>query len=519
MKKNLAIYGVLLLLWTSIAGMAQNAFMRSIDINNELRSNNGSVIIDTGSGFMIVAASGCFGIDLLCMDYVSVGYDGTVAWSKNYSNPNYPFSTAWNGLIQNQLLDYPYTIFCITAKNDTSYGFMQYMGENGDTLSNAMPFTSNSYHLSSGWIEQEDGYLTLYTSGFDEQPSHAVLQKVFADGSLGFSKKFNPTPYTSGVGLNKSLDGDLMIGLYVFDINEPQKVRFQLLRTNAVGDSIWSRWLPPVKVGIEPAIEMISLPNGNTVVAWSKDTLIYVPGQPLYNEYPPTLFCYSPDGELLWTHVFVTMGWKYLTNLAVASNGDILGSGYVGNDMSGMLFRISPEGNIVWEHYYYNSYNADVPLFPLFDLVEMADGRIAATGAVLTDLGQGMLDYDLGLLIVDAQGCIDGSCGDTIFLSATNEGQAWFNLHRPKARLFPNPANQYLSIEPPSQMWQQLPIYISLYNLLGQEVLSKVCHVNQTINLDVSDIPNGTYLYQIKSDYPSKGDSPYLQSGKISILH
>lgn len=86
--------------------------------------------------------------------------------------------------------------------------------------------------------------------------------------------------------------------------------------------------------------------------------------------------------------------------------------------------------------------------------------------------------------------------------------------------LSPNPANQYLSIEPPSQRWQQLPIHISLYNLLGQEVLSKVCHVNQTISLDVNDIPNGTYLYQIKSkNYPSNGNSPYLQSGKISILH
>lgn len=50
MKKNFAIHGgLLLLLWTSIAGMAQNAFMTSIDINNELRSNNGNVIMAQGT--------------------------------------------------------------------------------------------------------------------------------------------------------------------------------------------------------------------------------------------------------------------------------------------------------------------------------------------------------------------------------------------------------------------------------------------------------------------------------------
>ena len=74
-----------------------------------------------------------------------------------------------------------------------------------------------------------------------------------------------------------------------------------------------------------------------------------------------------------------------------------------------------------------------------------------------------------------------------------------------KIEVYPNPANQFCTIA--YDVKEDLDIY--LYNIMGERVGSY--HVNRgtgSINIDISNLRNGTYIYQavctskvIKNDY------------------
>lgn len=510
--KNLIYFAMGILFAISLQAQTQiqiqNTFMTSIDPNNEHRSNNGNIIINTDNGFIIVGASSCYGGQVGCLDFVAVDPNGMELWTRNFENYPYGFSMAWGGLIKNIVNDYDYTALGITAKNDSIYGFLLYLNAGGDTIA-SVPFTNSAIGIANGSEIDGNSYIALYTSGIPYVTAQAVLQQVFADGTLGWSKTFAPTNYTNGISLGKMYDNGFVLGLSVFDFNNPDNFRADIVRTTGTGDTLWSKWLPTIDPDYAPLLQVLVQANHNIAAAWAIDTFLYVPGEGLYNQYPPTVFCLSESGEILWKHVFVARSWKTITSIRTAANGDIIGCGYNGGD--GFIFRLSATGELLWEHEYYNSYSS-VNYFFLFDLVETHEGNIAATGVVMTDIGQqGAIDNDIGLLLVDANGCVEGSCEDTIYLSVANEGQAWHNLSKPRFVVSPNPANQTLSIN----SYQYSPeATFELYNILGQ-VAIKTPLLTKEEQIDINNLPAGTYFYQISN--PNKKQT--LQRGKLIILH
>ena len=63
-----------------------------------------------------------------------------------------------------------------------------------------------------------------------------------------------------------------------------------------------------------------------------------------------------------------------------------------------------------------------------------------------------------------------------------------------KVKLYPNPVNDVLNIS----LDKEITI-VSIYNLLGQEVLSKSVNSNET-SIDVADLTTGTYLIKVTSN-------------------
>lgn len=72
--------------------------------------------------------------------------------------------------------------------------------------------------------------------------------------------------------------------------------------------------------------------------------------------------------------------------------------------------------------------------------------------------------------------------------------------------IHPNPVNNSLTIE------TEKPIYFKLSDLFGREILIKEFH--QSSNLDLHNIPNGLYIYQI---FNQKNEP--IQSNKLEIKH
>ena len=479
--------------------IAQNTFSTSIDPNGEHTNNNGAVIMDNGDGFVIVSASICDQSTVSCLHLIKTDYNGVPLWSNNFIKYPYGLRGAGRGLIKKQ--DGNFALFTIenTIGIDGEYHpFLLNIAPNGDSLS-AISFGTNVVSVASQSIFEcnNNDFVALYTSGVFQQSSQAVLQQVFANGTLGWSKTFAPTNSTNGISLDKMHDDGFALSLFVQNTNDLSEIRANIIRTNAVGDTLWSKWLPnTVDLDYAPLPFIAVQANHPSAAVWAVDTFLYVPGEGLYNRYPPTVFCLSPNGDLLWKHVFVTIGWKTITSLRPAANGDIIGCGFYDGDGSGFMFRLSPTGELLWEHKYYNPINT-TNAFMFFDLVETHQGGIAATGIVFTDTEQGGIDNDVGLLLVDANGCISGSCEDTIYLSTSNEGQAWFNLNKPRFVVSPNPvsnqANLLYQLSPNTQQAQLL-----IHDVWGRELAAYTLSAQeQNFSFDTHLLPNGIYIYSV----------------------
>lgn len=490
--KNLIFLMVGLFLCINL--MAQNTFSTSIDAGNMHNSNNGISIIDAQNGLFVVSASLCYGNTTRCMDIVKTDYLGNVAWQQHFEDYPFEFTSASKSPI-NDGDNYSFLVMRKTMLDmEDYYPFIFTLNNNGDSIQ-SLPLEQVKAIASTGLQKINTDYYLLYSYG--EQWSHAVLQQVFANGTLGWSKTFAPTNYTSGVSLGKMHDDGFVLSLFVQNTNDLSEIRTNIIRTNAVGDTLWSKWLPAtVDLDYVPLPLIAVQANHNIAAVWAVDTFLYVPGEGLYNRYPPTVFCLSRNGDLLWKHVFVTIGWKTITSLRPAANGDIIGCGFYDGDGSGFMFRLSPTGELLWEHKYYNPINT-TNAFMFFDLVETHQGGIAATGIVFTDIGQPLGDPDVGLLLVDANGCISGSCEDTIYLSASNEGQAWFNLNKPRFVVSPNPvsnqANLLYQLSPNTQQAQLL-----IHDVWGRELAAYTLSAQeQNFSFDTQLLPNGIYIYSV----------------------
>ena len=80
-------------------------------------------------------------------------------------------------------------------------------------------------------------------------------------------------------------------------------------------------------------------------------------------------------------------------------------------------------------------------------------------------------------------------------------------------RVLPNPANEQISISPPSGGWGVQTHTFVLYDVLGKEVARQVLLANGT-SVKTQHLPSGIYLYQIIDP-----QNQTLQHGKLSILH
>jgi hypothetical protein len=79
--------------------------------------------------------------------------------------------------------------------------------------------------------------------------------------------------------------------------------------------------------------------------------------------------------------------------------------------------------------------------------------------------------------------------------------------------VLPNPANEQISISPPSGGWGVQTHTFVLYDVLGKAVLQKALSPTTT-QIPTEYLPSGIYLYQIINP-----QNQTLQHGKLSILH
>lgn len=68
-------------------------------------------------------------------------------------------------------------------------------------------------------------------------------------------------------------------------------------------------------------------------------------------------------------------------------------------------------------------------------------------------------------------------------------------------KIFPNPTNERIKI----RLQKEMAIELSLYSLLGKEVLKKSYEATPLIEMDISAIPNGVYFLYLRNKYQRVG--------------
>lgn len=208
-----------------------------------------------------------------------------------------------------------------------------------------------------------------------------------------------------------------------------------------------------------------------------------------YGNYDIFIEKLDPAGNFVWAKGVGSSGQDYSASIAVDIIGDIYTTGFFQDtadfdpsagvynlisttSSSGYLYKLNASGDFVWaEHIDGPSYGGSITVD--------ANGSVYSTGYFAT-----IIDYDPGI------GVSNLSCNgiNDIFVHKMN--QQYFGIIEHNSNnsifLYPNPTTNNFTIETTK------PTYISIVNLLGQELFNSKIEKSQTI--DVSFLSNGIYF-------------------------
>lgn len=215
------------------------------------------------------------------------------------------------------------------------------------------------------------------------------------------------------------------------------------------------------------------------------------------------------NGDIVWRNVFIQFESAFILQSRQLSDNSILSAGEVRDDsLFGPIawFVLHDEyGNKLWEHFYY--WNRDSMLgMAINDFIETSDGGILATGFAYKTESNGISRSQFLLMKLDSNGCLVNDCG---LFTGIEEYIPPSNVN---LRVYPNPANSYLTISYISNHTLTIKPKAIIYNLHGQ-VLQEVVFQNSSgqEQISVAGYPSGMYIYQVVSG------GQVLGSGKLVI--
>jgi hypothetical protein len=245
-------------------------------------------------------------------------------------------------------------------------------------------------------------------------------------------------------------------------------------------------------------------PNGDFVVGGVYSDAFTPPDNLWQQKY---LAKYDKNLNLIWFKKFGVRTLSTSVNkLIITSEGNIVGVGK--EDLTpdsawfhktGCIFKFSPDGDSLWMHNYTGVFSADYgALNDLVDVDEVPGGGFVACGN-----GVGLVPYTLrGWVIkVDADGCLNPGCITAIEKRDNTK----------IIRIYPNPANTYLTIE--NQSFESA-LTVQIFNITGEKVLDERLNNLNNQKVATGHLNNGMYLLRIFND-----ENKLIHSEKITIVH
>lgn len=375
---------------------------------------------------------------------------------------------------------------------------------------NFYPDLGPDSYYADGIVEMPDSnrYLLYLTEGAGAPPhdfAELHILKLDENGEVLWNRMLTDTMFRAlGYGdISTTDDGHFLVSswvnnLYIDPVTGGSYFDNAIVhKIDQEANQIYTKSVGYIGTKIQEPISL-ALPDGGGVVMWTKDTTTLDPNIAWTF---PIMYGFDSLGNRSWTHEWNRKLYYPVYRIELAANGDILGVGIYHKgpptyDATAWLFRMTNKGEVLWERRYSDSLiRSWAPIMELLDVCEMADERIAATGIVWDTNDMGGYNFNVALLVLDADGCLEPGCGEEVQYIAS-AFMPLFSRSLPVLRIHPNPASGPTTVALPEGLSTGNERYeLRCYSYDGQLMLSRPWPPGTSaIKLAGADFPSGPYI-------------------------
>ncbi len=473
---------------------AQNTFLKHFRYGNPESNCQGWSLAETSNGNIIVQ----FGY----LDNFSLGLDFGFYTLNKYGdslNTNV-YHIEGDDFVDQILLDDNSTLYTTGARKGVGsqyYDGVLYKIDLIDSINNEFNFYNNAegdYSISGVLKSQSNLYLTGYKNSISTSLNFNI-QKSDLNGVLNFDSSYfaSKADFSFASSFDKKKHNILMCGGSYTGSTDQARVMAMKVDTN--GNEQWR-----IYVGIENDNFFECRSIGNSILEASNsayyiagftdnwcDSNLWTRG---YNH--SLLIKLDSNGNLLWSkkEKFVGFREQSYQNVFNTLDGNIICIGNAATlydtttlteNYDVLITKYDLNGNVIWHREYGHP---DFYEF-VYKSAQTKDGGFLITGRY-ENINNPFYDVQTYVMKLDDCGCLVPGCDPNCIASGTSN-----SIKQNTIKVYPNPTNNYLTIESDSQ----IESYV-IYNIIG-DIQQKGLYSE---SIDVSKLSNGMYIIKLEHD-------------------
>lgn len=462
----------------------------------------------TDGGYLITGAAYVNGSTSSDAYLLKLNANGDSVWSKTYGGYSFDAAT-----LARQTFDGGYIIAGKTTLNSDIYIsiYLLKLNANGDTIWTRFIRGGNDYVVYD-LKETADSAFVLAGEALDDNGgSDLGLFKIGATGNLLWARKFIPDDVSFGGDFQQTLDDGFILAGGTNSFLGLNPTRMLLIKTNSVGDTIWTRQFGPENAPFgSSASAVCQISNGSYIITGGD----YIVGA-------------DSTGDLVWQKEFLSSsGGTNLIAVQQINDGNLLIAGSLLNLSAATSFIHLIKTNINGDTLWTRCFGPAGYLTKARAFHQTNDGGFIIVGSTSED---GFSSTDLFVVKTDSLGHV--ACGEsyqfiqigepafiyfstpTVVTEATpsqgtpvsisgNAGKITTlctnvvienpeNAVQPE--FYPNPVQNFLTIDLASQ---SADVTIGVYDVLGGKIILPIAITNLQAHINTSGLPDGIYFLQ-----------------------
>jgi hypothetical protein len=356
-----------------------------------------------------------------------------------------------------------------------------------------------------GWtlVAKEDKIYSWGVAGVDNQFYHGLLVCSDLDGELLWMKRYRDDYRFSLRGsITNSHDGHLITTVRGRPHNE--KNRGVVRKIDTEGNVLWKKEYAFNSSPDFYEITLNKLGSDKYILIYHPDTTIINWEDTTWVSKPAMAYILDEDGELINTQVAAKpFQLRWYKNVEPTKDGGAIASGHVqiGMDLHGLLTRFDSLGNLIWDKWYRHN-DFIIPGIGIPDRfegrfnksIELPDGRLAATGVIMTPhLGT----VHTWVVLLDSMGCLEPGCADGVQVMGDVSSTEPVSPTTSGMRLAPNPAQQQVRVFLSETITQEA-VSLTLYDMMGRQVLHQPYNGGEVVTVELHSLTPGLYILQVQ---------------------